>query len=98
MPIEDVRVTDMMPGNLVADAGYPLLSETILIDAELPIGSIIAKDVTSEQGSLVTLATEANVFGVLRQTVYNAGTLAGSRVHERLLYPRYLEDRCDDLG
>jgi hypothetical protein len=29
MPVQDVRTDQYMPANLVADAGYPLLSETI---------------------------------------------------------------------
>jgi hypothetical protein len=61
--------------NLIADAGYPLLSETIQTETELPLGSIIARDPVTGIGSLVTAATEANVFGVLRDHVFNAGTL-----------------------
>lgn len=57
--------------NLIADAGFPLLSETIQIDAELPLGSIIARDPATGIGSLVTAATEGNVFGVLRDNVWS---------------------------
>ena len=44
----------------------PLLSETIQIATELPLGSVIARDPVTGIGSLVTAATEANVFGILR--------------------------------
>jgi hypothetical protein len=60
---------------LIADAGYPLISETIRIAQELPLGSIIARDPVTGDGALVTAATEANVFGVLRDNVFAAGEL-----------------------
>src|SRR5262249_4749173 len=75
MPVEDVRTDEYVHSNLIADAGYPLLSETIQIATELPLGSIIARDPASGMVSLVTAATEGNVFGVLRDHVFNAGTL-----------------------
>jgi hypothetical protein len=75
MPVEDVRMDEYVHANLIADAGFPLLSETIQIDAELPLGSIIARDPVTGIGSLVTAATEANTFGVLRDHMFNAGTL-----------------------
>jgi hypothetical protein len=76
MPIEDVRTDEYVHANLIADPGFPLLSETMHIDAELPLGSIIARDPATGIGSLITAATEANVFGILRDHVFNAGTLA----------------------
>ena len=51
------------------------MQETIQIDAEPPLGSIIARDPVTGIGLLVTAATEANVFGILRDHVFNAGTL-----------------------
>jgi len=75
MPVEEVRTSQYVHANLIADAGFPLLSETIPIAAELPLGSIIARDPVSGIGSLVTAAIEANVFGVLRDHVFSAGTL-----------------------
>ena len=75
MPIADVQTDEWVHTNLIADAGYPLLSETIQIDTELPLGSIIARDPVTGIGSLVSAANIANVFGVLRDNVFNAGTL-----------------------
>jgi len=66
----------LSPANLIADAGYPLLSETIEIDAALELGSIIAMDPVTRIGSLASSANLANVFGVLRDHVTMAGTLA----------------------
>jgi hypothetical protein len=48
--------TSPVHSNPIADAGYPLLQETIQIDAELPLGSIIASDPVTGIGSLVTAA------------------------------------------
>jgi hypothetical protein len=75
MPISDVGTTEMVHGNLIADAGFPLLSETIRIATELPLGSIISRDPVAGDGSLVTAATEANTFGVLRDNVFHPGEL-----------------------
>src|SRR6516164_2033139 len=75
MPVEEIRTDEYVHANLIADAGYPLLSETIMIATELPLGSIIARDPVTGMGSLVTAATEAQVFGILRDHVFNAGTL-----------------------
>jgi hypothetical protein len=75
MPISDISTTEMVHGNLIADAGFPLLSETIRIATELPFGSIIARDPVTGEGSLVTAATEGQVFGVLRDNVFHAGEL-----------------------
>jgi hypothetical protein len=76
MPISEVTTDRMMPSNLVTDAAYPLLTETITIDEELPIGSIIARDPATGIGSLVRANNAADVFGLLRGTVFQAGTLA----------------------
>jgi hypothetical protein len=75
MPVEDVRMDEMVHSNLIADAGNPLLSETIRITTELPLGSIIARDPVTGDGSLVTAATEAQTFGILRDNVFAAGEL-----------------------
>jgi hypothetical protein len=40
------------------------------------LGSIIARDPATGIGSLVSAANKANVFGVLRDHVFGAGTLA----------------------
>lgn len=61
--------------NLVASAAYPLLAETITIDAALPLGSVIAMDPASRVGNLVNAANQANVFGVLRDHCTTPGTL-----------------------
>ena len=66
----------MSPANLIADAAYPLLSETIEIDAALNLGSVIAMDPATRIGSLASAANIANVFGVLRDHVTMPGTLA----------------------
>jgi hypothetical protein len=75
MPVEEVRTSEYVHANLIADAGFPLLQETIQIATELPLGSIIARDPVTGIGSLVTAATVANVFGILRDHVFYAGTL-----------------------
>jgi len=74
-PVEDVRTDEYVHANLIADGGFPLLQETIQINAELPLGSIIARDPATGIGSLVTATSIANTFGVLRDHVFNAGTL-----------------------
>src|SRR5215471_14689902 len=75
MPIEDVRSDEYVHANLIADAGFPLLQETIRIAAELPLGSIIARDPVTGDGSLVTATTQANTFGILRDHVFYPGNL-----------------------
>jgi hypothetical protein len=75
MPVEDVRSDEYVHANLIADAGFPLLQETIQIDAELPLGSIIARDPVTGIGSLVTAANIANTFGVLRDHVFYPANL-----------------------
>jgi len=51
------------------------LSETIQIETELPLASIIARDPATGIGSLVTAATEANVLGILADHLFSAGSL-----------------------
>ena len=75
MPVVTDPVT-MSPANLIADAAYPLLSETIEIDAPMYLGSIISMDPATRIGSLASQANMANVFGVLRDHVMRPGTLA----------------------
>jgi hypothetical protein len=74
MPVSE-PVT-MVAGNLIADAAYPLLSETIAIDTPLYLGSVIAMDPATRVGALANAANQNNLFGVLRDHVMTAGSLA----------------------
>ena len=76
MPVEDVVTQTFSPANLIAEPAYPLLSETVQVDAELFLGSILSLDTETRIASLVTAENKANLFGVLRDHVLEANTLA----------------------
>jgi hypothetical protein len=57
------------PANLIADCGYPLLSETVKIGADMPLGTVVALDPATRVAALVDSTNKTNLFGVLRDNV-----------------------------
>ena len=60
---------EMVPGNLIANGGYPLVYDTIQITQSIPLGSIIALDPATGFGSLANAANQGNVYAILRDHV-----------------------------
>src|SRR5262249_35002124 len=75
MAIQDVTTDQMTMANLIADSDVPLLTETIEIGDRLPLGSLIAINPTTRIGTLVSAATQAQLFGVLLDNNFLPGTL-----------------------